>query len=175
MAFNQRKISWVKTRSKIRSAPHNVKSYWRCVRGVPDEVELTSEKEFMSLVWHEIDGCRLITPPDSPRTMANVVDRLFEKDYSFEILSQDMGLCSKKHNPEWFHSCCEIYNNFCYIEFKSKPIWLRPLNHGEKDQSPQGTYYILDGCHRALVLAKLLQENKIRYEPFNPILILPNS
>ena len=178
MALNRTKISWKNARREICSAPENVKSHWQSVKAALYEVELTSEKEFMSLVWHERDDSRLLTPSNCPRTMADVVDRLLEKGYSFEDLSQ--GLPSKKHNPEkhnpeWFRRCCKIYDNFSYDKFKHKPIWLRPLNHGEKDQSPQGNFYILDGCHRALVLAKLLRENKIQYEPFNPILIWPKT
>ena len=200
MTLNRTKISWKNARREICSAPCNVrrywrslrvpfwdtyfrptlrvcnvKSYWRSVKAALYEVKLTSEKEFMSLVWHEIDDSRLLTPSNCPRTMADVVDRLLEKGYSFEDLSQDMDLPSNQHKPKWFRRCCEIYNNFSYDKFKRKPIWLRPLNHGEKDQSPQGNFYILDGCHRALVLAKLLRENKIQYEPFNPILIWPKT
>ena len=50
-------------------------------------------------------------------------------------------------------------------------MWLRPGTCAERDQSPKGTYYIFEGCHRTLAFAKLLRDNKRQYQPIQAILI----
>ena len=159
----------------VRDLPGNVRKYLGELGAdntILFESELAAEKEFTSLVWHEVDKSRLLTPPSCSRTVSDVVVRLIETGYSFEDLSRDLGLLADQHDPEWFRVCCKIYNNFDYDKFKCQPIWLRRLKLSEKEQSPQGNFYILDGCHRTLVLGKLLrEENKIRYESSKAILI----
>lgn len=137
------------------------------------KIELCSEKELISLIWHEIDATRLLTPDGKPRTIADVVDRMIgtEEYNTFEKLTQNLKLPSNEHCPEWFEPCVDIYNNFNANKFRKPRIWFRPATCAERDQSPSGTYYIFDGSHRTLAFAKLLRDNKGEYQPIQAILI----
>ena len=130
-----------------------------------------NEDVFWSLAWHKINDSRLLTPDDAPRTVQDVAKRVIKK-YDFEQLSQDLGLSSCMHNPEWFSDCCKIDSCFDYNKFGI--IWLVKANCDEKYEAPPSTkYYIYDGCHRSLVLGKRLLKEKIKYEPIEVVLINP--
>ena len=120
-----------------------------------------NENEFLSLIWHEIDASRLLTPKGEPRTIRDVAERLI-KCHTFESLCEYQGLPSTEHDPSWFDKCLKIDNEFDYDRFCA--MWLVEENCIEHKQSPLGKYYIEDGAHRSLVLGKrlLLEEEKYR-------------
>ena len=92
------------------------------------------------------------------------------KSHTFESLSKDQELPSNQHDPGWFRQCIKIYNEFTYDKFGT--MWLVLAKPNELTQSPSGIYYIHDGCHRSLVLGKLLREGE-DYCPVKAILIYP--
>jgi len=126
--------------------------------------------EFLSLIWHEIDASRLLTPPRQPRTILDVAKRVIQ-NHTFQSLSRNQRLSRNQHDPGWFSTCCEIESCFDYGRFGAMGLVL--ANEGERNQSPSGTYYIYDGNHKSLVLGKLLLEDKIKYIPVKAFLIHP--
>ena len=130
-----------------------------------------NEDEFMLLIWHKIDDSRLLTPDKAPRTVRDVAKRVIEK-YDFHLLSRKLGLPLNMHKPKWFRKCRKIEKAFCYDKFYA--MWLVMADEDEKYKAPPSAqYYIYDGCHRSLVLGKLLLEEKIEYRPVEAILINP--
>ena len=132
-----------------------------------------SRCEFLSLIWHEIDASRLLTPKNESRTVKDVAKRMIEKRYTFQSLSRNQGLPLNQHDPEWFHKCCSIDSDFDYNRFGK--IWLVIANDDEKCKAPPSAkFYIYDGCHRSLVLGKRLLTGESKYEQqVKAILITP--
>ena len=126
--------------------------------------------EFLSLIWHEIDASRLLTPWKKSRMIQDVAGRVVTEKHTFQLLSTNLGLTCDLHDPIWFRPCYKIDSEFDYDRFGI--IWLVLANKGERDQSPPGTYYIYDGCHRSLVLGKRLLEGE-EYHSVKAILICP--
>jgi hypothetical protein len=75
-----------------------------------------------------------------------------EQKWSFESLAADFGWSKDQHNPAFFSGCRDIDTAFDARQFG----WLTlvPAIDEERKYSPGGTFYIHDGNHRALVLAK---------------------
>jgi hypothetical protein len=48
-----------------------------------------------------------------------------------------------------------------------------PLIDGEKRDSPDGTYYVYDGVHKSIVLAKKLLRNELEFKPVELLLLTP--
>ena len=73
--------------------------------------------------------------------------------------------------PEpWFKSYAELSQ--CFDKDLMPPIWIRNLSvyeNGEKDKCPDGTFYIEDGNHRALIYALKVDLEKVEYTPFPAI------
>ena len=132
-----------------------------------------SRCEFLSLIWHEIDASRLLTPKNESRTVRDVAERMIEKRYTFQSLKRNLCLPRNQHDPEWFHGCWEIDRNFDFDKFR--PIWLVIANDDEKKKAPPSAkFYIYDGCHRSLVLGKRLLTGESKYEQqVKVILITP--
>ncbi len=132
-----------------------------------------SRCEFLSLIWHEIDESRLLTPKNESRTVKDVAKRMIEKRYTFQSLSRNQGLPLNQHDPEWFHKCCALDSDFDYNRFGT--IWLVIANDDEKSKAlPSAKFYIYDGCHRSLVLGKRLLTGESKYEQqVKAILITP--
>ena len=133
------------------------------------ESDLT-KNEFLSLIWHEINDSRVLTPENESRTVLDVAQRMEEGNHTFESLSQYPSEPINQHDPCWFCRCVKIYNKFTYNKFGA--MWLKEPKPDERKQSPSGTYYIYDGCHRSLVLGKRLLEGE-KYDPVKAILIDP--
>jgi hypothetical protein len=50
---------------------------------------------------------------------------------------------------------------------------LAPSTEEEREQSPNGSFFIYDGFHRSLVLAKYLLEEEVDYQQVEGILVIP--
>ncbi len=122
-----------------------------------------SRCEFLSLIWHEIDASRLLTPKNESRAVRDVAERMIEKGFTFQSLSRNQDLPLNEHDPEWFHKCWVIDRDFDFDKFR--PIWLVIANGDEKNNAPPSAkFYIYDGCHRSLVLGKRLLTGESKYE-----------
>ena len=52
-------------------------------------------------------------------------------------------------------------------------VALTTLNEPEPRESPVGSYYLYDGVHKSIVLAKRLLRGETRYEPVQVLLLTP--
>lgn len=135
------------------------------------EVQLLDSERYLALVWPDRDGSRLLTPADRPRTLGDVAKRILLNDWTFELLSEDMGRPVEEHDPVRFTKARYIDGNFDYDRFDT--LILAPLTAEEKAQSPEGNFYIYDGKHRALVLAKRLAADEETYKKVPALLMIP--
>jgi hypothetical protein len=132
---------------------------------------LEDKESFLSLIWHEIDESRLLTPNGSPRSLRDIAQCMINNRYTFENISINLNLPRNQHDPEWFEKCIHIHNQFEYKRFGW--ITIVPATDHERQQTPHGTFYIYDGCHKALVLGKLLLCNDIEFKSVEVLLLLP--
>ena len=106
-----------------------------------------------------------LTPKDKPCTLRSVVDRIMAEypyDHPIKIF---------KHMSEdepWFDGCFIMGARFDYRLLGELKI--RPLDMEEKRDSPDGSFYLEDGNHRALVYAVFLRLGTIiKYKPVRAI------
>lgn len=124
---------------------------------------LVDTESFYSLIWQDIPKTKFLTPPGNPRTLHDVAQRLVGLKTTFNKLCAD--------SSDWFVKCQEIDAKFSYSHL-GWVIIVEP-NNREKEQTPKGTYYIYDGVHKTLVLAKRLILGETFYRPVETLLILP--
>lgn len=126
---------------------------------------------FYSLIWHQIDPSRLLTPRGKSRTIEDVANRLQQYDYQFSRLAHPMNLPANEHDPTWFQTCAKIDAEFDWANFG----WISMVlpNDIERKQSPKGTFYIRDGAHKSLVLAKRLISREIEFRPLEALFLVP--
>jgi hypothetical protein len=134
-------------------------------------VRFQDDERFLSLIFPEMDGCRILTPPDESRTLRDVAHRILYNEWTFEDLVEDMGLAPKLHDPGMFAKSRYLDENFDYEKFGL--LILAPSTEEEREQSPDGSFFIYDGFHRSLVLAKYLLEEEIDYQQVEGILVIP--
>jgi hypothetical protein len=133
--------------------------------------QLYDEESFLSLIWQEINETRLLTPAKQSRTLFDVATRFVQNGYTFEGLNKDMGLARKQHQPEWFSKCIPIDSEFDFAHF-GWIVLVSAIDH-EREQSPNGSFYVFDGVHKTLVLAKRLIAREITFQPIEALLLLP--
>ncbi len=111
--------------------------------------------DYINLIWQANDHTRALTPEGQSRTLRDCVQRIQSAGGSFQALAKD--------GHSWFESCINIEQCFDFHSFG----WLaiQDANVHERKESPEGSYYVFDGVHRSIVLAKLLVEKKIDFEP----------
>ncbi len=126
-------------------------------------VSLAAQADLFSLVWQSVDDTRPLTPVGQPRTIRDCAERLRVYDWSFARL-RDAGF-------PWFEKCVEIDSAFDYAKFGW--VALVPTNEDERQESPTGTYYVFDGVHKTMVLAKKLMRNEILYQGVEALLLTP--
>jgi hypothetical protein len=131
---------------------------------------LHDEDSFLSIIWQEINSTRLLTPKGQPRTLKEIGDRL-RAWHGFPHLASALDLPSTEHCPSWFDRCIQIDKAFDYDHFG----WISVVHptDGERNQSPGGSFYIYDGAHRAVVLAKRLIAKESIFQPVTALLIVP--
>lgn len=157
----------------------------RIERAVYLERTLYTTDDFFNLVWMEAENIlgsdlyNQLTPREEPRTLKKLVERIrdcYPGNSSHEILEQlnrklsalrqvtnyNNGTNTSENNT-WFEGCVAINGTF---DPRLIPeLWVRDLLRHESEQSPEGIYYIEDGCHRALVYALNLAFNEKEYIP----------
>jgi hypothetical protein len=157
-----------------RDSRHHVDPY---VDGVVEEakkiyrVKFQDSERFLGLIWPEAPGALLLTPPDESRTLREVANRIIYNSWTFEDLCQDMGLTPDLHDPDLFVKSRYLDEKFDYDKFGL--LILAPPTEDEEELCPDGSFYIYDGFHRALVLAKRLLEEEVEYEQVTGILVIP--
>jgi len=132
---------------------------------------LEDEATFLALIWQESDPARLLTPNGQPRTLRDVADRLIRAGYTFESLTKSLGLARNQHHPDWFERCVRIDGAFEFNQFG----WVAVVaaNDGERKQSPGGSFYLFDGMHKTLVLAKRLMKRETAFQPIEALYLVP--
>ncbi len=145
----------------------------RAVQGaeVIYHVRFQDAERFLALIWPEVEGSRILTPPDEPRTLSDVAHYMIYNSWTFEDLSEGLGLPLKEHDPELFGKSRYLDENFDYEKFGL--LILSPSTEEEREQSPDGSFYIYDGFHRSLVLAKRLLMEEVPYQQVAAILVIP--
>jgi len=118
---------------------------------------------FLSLVWQSIDETRPIVPEGHPRTLRDCAVRLSGFEWRFDSLV--------RAGRSWFETCVDVDAAFDYSKFGC--IVVTPLNSREADETPGGTYYIFDGVHKSIVLAKRLLRQEVKYSPIEVLLLTP--
>lgn len=122
---------------------------------------LTTADDFLSLVWQSIPEARPLVPVNQPRTLRDCAARLSPYGWQFDRLVQE------GHN--WFQACADIDEGFDYRKLGC--IAIQVCLPQEKRETPAGTYYIYDGVHRSIVLAKRLLRREVGYKPLEALLI----
>src|SRR6266851_2524280 len=121
---------------------------------------LATKAEFLKLVWQSISDTRPLTPVGEPRTLFDCANRLSTCGWEFQPLVH-AGF-------EWFRRCVDIDAAFDYG--KVGLVALTPLNEQEKRETLAGNYYIYDGVHKSIVLAKRLLRGETEYESVQVLL-----
>lgn len=107
-------------------------------------ITLNSQKQFLNLVWQSTSATRPLTPIGSSRTLADCACRLEKFNWSFSEL--------QRNGYSWFERCISLDAAFDFAKFDW--IALVPMNQHERQENPLGNYYIFDGVHKTIVLAK---------------------
>ena len=126
-------------------------------------ITLNTQKEFLNLVWQSISATRPLTPIGSPRTLADCACRLKKFNWSFSEL--------QRKGYSWFGKCVSLDAPFDFAKFDW--IALVPMDEHERRENPLGNYYIFDGVHKTIVLAKKLLRREIEYKPLECLLLTP--
>ena len=133
-----------------------------------------SEREFNSLVFMEANDTvwdknqelvEKLTPKGEPRTLKTVTERILQ------AYPHDLPIQIFKHLSEdepWFDGCFILSARFDYRLLGELKI--RPLTVWEKEHSAEGSFYLEDGNHRALVYAVFLRLGASKeYQPVRAI------
>ena len=168
-------------RAKFEESRRKIENaiYWKRTLYIVDE--------FFNLVWMEapnILGAGLynqLTPDGKSRTLRSVVKRIrehFPGNSPHEVLHSLNHRLSRVEqivfdrwtfgrdesvNNKWFEGCVAI--NGTFDPRLMRELWVRDLFPHEAEQSQDGTYYIEDGSHRALVYALNLEFKVMEYMP----------
>lgn len=118
---------------------------------------------FLALIWQSINEARPLVPVGQPRTLRDCAARLAPFGWRFERLVDE--------GYSWFAKCLDIDAAFDRSKFGW--IALTPSNTSEQKETPQGTYYIYDGVHKSIVLAKKLLRREVEYAPLEALLLTP--
>src|SRR2546425_12881700 len=103
---------------------------------------LADEDSFLSLVWQQRDGVRLLAPHGQSRTLRDVAQRMRDASFTFEMLASDLGRPKGEHDSDWFRVCTEINAAFDFDRFGW--VTVVPANDNERRQTPGGLLYIYD-------------------------------
>ena len=128
-------------------------------------ITLKTSDEFLSLIWQSSSECRPLAPVGETRILHDCALRLEQYDWSFH------NVCESGSGYPWFEKCVQIDESFDLSRFHW--IALTPCVNNELRESPRGTYYIYDGVHKAIVLAKKLIRNELAYTPITALLLTP--
>jgi hypothetical protein len=128
---------------------------------------------FFSLVWHYHRHTKVLTPGTwvggKVYSVGDVCDRFLGLGGAFSDYS--CGNMSGVYTPDWFDNCVKVYEGFSWDAFGA--LVVQPLNNAERRDCPRGTFRLIDGSHRTLVLGVLLREKKIEFRPIECVLVIP--
>ena len=124
---------------------------------------LVTKEEFLILVWQSIPQTRPLAPIGEPRTLRHCAERLSAFSWDFRNLLQG--------GFGWFEPCVEIDDSFDYG--KMGLLTITPLVDSEIRETPTGSYYIYDGVHKGIVLAKRLLRGESPYRAVQILLLTP--
>ena len=137
---------------------------------------IESPEYLLQLVFHYHKNSQVLTPKrwwggGRLYPMVWVIEFMRSNQWHFEDLAKKQlhNLHSQDYQTEFFEICCDIYKNFDYNKFGH--LVLRPLNLAEFIDCPSSTYRVIDGMHRALVLAYKSYENRDFFQPIPAFLI----
>ena len=134
---------------------------------------LEDEQALFSLIWHYHKNSKILTPGTwvggKVHTVGDVAKRMLAHNWSFQELAQ--GKITGNYIPGWFQSCVEIDQQFSYKKFNTLVVQLP--NNTERKDCPSGTFRIIDGTHRTVVLAHRILQKTTPFEPISCILVLP--
>ena len=160
--------------NELYQCPSKYEEYRRKIKTAKYQIFSLNEAQFNNLVFMETnttvwDGkhrlVNKLTPEDEPRTLKAVVERIV-RAYSSGLPLQIFKRLSDVE--PWFDGCFIVSTRFdprLLGELK-----VRPLTDEERTQSSEGSFYLEDGNHRALVYSVLLCLGFIKeYEPVRVI------
>ena len=152
------------TNSNLNKIVHSGQKFFR--------IQLGDLQAFHSLIWQYVKATEILTPGTlvggKQYTVGDVANFMLSKDITFESLAN--GSIEGSYQSEWFKSCVDIKNNFDYDSFDDLIVTLP--NNGEQRDCPLGTFKLVDGMHRSIVLAYLLAEGSLEYRTVHCILVL---
>jgi hypothetical protein len=135
-------------------------------------LRIEDEASFLSLIFEERPGTRILTPGiGRPRTLLDVAERIRDHKHTFDNLARNHQCSLNDINPEFFAKCAAIEANFDFKRFGR--LILVHANNDERKQTPHGSFYIHDGNHRALILAKKVVVDGERFPGIECLLIVP--
>lgn len=132
---------------------------------------IVDAESLLSLIWQARTDSRLLTPFGQPRTLRDVANRVIRAGYTFARLASNPPLEKGCHSPAWFEKCLPIAESFSYEDFGFVAITL--ANDSERNESPNGSFYIFDGAHKTLVLSTLLLSDRVTFHAVTAMLLLP--
>jgi len=122
---------------------------------------IQDETSFLSLIWHDIESSRILTPSGKPIALRDVAERMIAQGHTFDTL------CSSN---DWFRGCLCIHERFDH----AKLGWVVVTNerNGIYERTPYGSLCIYDGCHKSLVYAYRLLAGTSEYKPVEVLWLL---
>ena len=136
-------------------------------------VSLSDEESFFSLTWHDVPRSRILSTESLG--LRDVARRLLHHGWTFDSLADQTNLSTLRrfgdYEPSYFAECAAIDRSFDFDLF-TPPILVLP-NADEQHRNPIGIFYLMDGTHRTLVLAKKLLLNELPYQPIQALLLSP--
>ena len=160
----------MKSANELYWCPSRYEEYRHKIEKAGYKIRCLSAKEFNNLVFMEANDTvwdknqklvNKLTPAGEPRTLKTVVERIVME------YPHDLPLKIFKHLSEdepWFDGCFIVSARFDYRLLGELKV--RPLTDGERSHSSEGSFYLEDGNHRALVYAVFLRLGVIKeYEP----------
>jgi hypothetical protein len=91
--------------------------------------------------------------------------------YGLAGATKSLGLPRGQHHPEWFEPCVRIDAAFDFNQFGL--VVVEAANDCERRKSPCGSFYLFDGIHRTLVLAKRLLKNETAFQAIQALYLVP--
>jgi hypothetical protein len=139
---------------------------------VSDTVLIEAEADFWSLIWQSVELTRFLTPVGACRTLRCVVDRLTMLGVTLDELARPDVRPDIVRSPAWFRSCALLEHRFDWDRFPGDgsdqhSLKVRSANDVERAECPTGTWYVLEGVHRMLAAAVLLDRGLISWRPFS--------
>lgn len=131
-------------------------------------VRFEDQESFFSLIWHNVDASRILSENGS-LLVGDVAQRMLDKGWTIEKLAEKE--IQGKYDPNYFRECLQIDREFNFSEFRL-PTLVHPAD-SEKQRNPTGVFYLMDGTHRCLVLAKKLLLKEVEFQPVEGLLLVP--